>query len=127
MKRIILDTNFLLIPGQFKVDIFEEIRRISNFMYQLCIIDKSLEELEKIITTGNTKDKTAARIALKLIKLKKIAKIKTTGNKNVDDLIMDLASKDGIVATQDKELKQKLRKRSIPIIILKQKKYLSMA
>lgn len=126
-KRIILDTNFLLIPVQFKVDIFEEIKRISDFVYQLHIIDRSVEELEKIILTGDTKDKTAAKIALKLIKFKKIDKIKTTGNKNVDELILDLARKDDIVATQDKELKQKLKKRSIPIIILRQRKFLEIA
>ncbi|MBW2991754.1 hypothetical protein KY345_00870 [Candidatus Woesearchaeota archaeon] len=31
MRKIILDTNFLLIPGQFKIDIFSEIRRICDF------------------------------------------------------------------------------------------------
>lgn len=127
MKRIILDTNFLLIPAQFKVDIFEEIRRISNFSYQLFIIDRSIEELKKIITTGNTRDKTAAKLALKLIKLKEIKKLKTTSNRNVDELILDSAKKDDFVATQDKELKQKLKKRHIPIVILRQRKFLEIA
>ena len=47
MKKIMLDTNFLLIPFQFKVDIFSEIERICNFNYKLCIFEQSLEELNK--------------------------------------------------------------------------------
>ena len=127
MKRIILDTNFLLIPVQFKVDIFEEIRRISDFRYQLCIIDKSIDELKKITLTGNTKDKAAAKLALKLVELKKIKKIETKSHKQVDELILDSAKKDDFVATQDKELKQKLKKRHIPIVILRQRKFLEIA
>lgn len=124
MKRIILDTNFLLIPEQFKVDIFEEIRRISNFRYQLYIIDKSVDELNNITEKGKSKDKSAAKLALKLIKFKKIKKIKTSGSKHVDDLMLGLVKKEDIVATQDIELKQKLKKKGIAIIILRQRKYL---
>ena len=35
MKKILLDTNFLLIPFQFNVDIFAEINRIANSLNQL--------------------------------------------------------------------------------------------
>jgi len=48
MRKIILDTNFLLIPAQFKVDIFSEIDRICSFTYSLFVLDKSVEELKKI-------------------------------------------------------------------------------
>ncbi len=126
MKRIILDTNFLLIPVQFKVDIFEEIKRIVNLRYQLCIIDKSIDELEKIVTC-NSKDKIAAKLALKIIKLKKIKEIKTAGKKHVDDLILNLVKKGHMVATQDKELKKKLKKKGIEVIILRQRKHLEIA
>jgi len=127
MKRIILDTNFLLIPIQFRVDIFEEIRRICDFRYQLHIVDKTIEELERIIEKEKTKDKAAARFALKLVKAKKIKKIKTKSDKYVDDIMVDLVKKEDIVATQDMELKQKLRKKGITLIVLRQKKYLIMA
>ncbi len=55
-KIIILDTNFLLIPAQFKVDIFSEVERICNFRYQLVIIDKTLEELEDIVSETQGKN-----------------------------------------------------------------------
>ena len=46
MKKIILDTNFLLIPAQFKVDIFDEIDRIMIEKYQLFVLDKTIDELK---------------------------------------------------------------------------------
>ena len=118
IKKIILDTNFLLIPTQFKIDIFSEINRISNFNYQLCIIDKTIDELKAI----KGKDRFAAKLALALIKSKKIKILKTKEKIGVDDLILDM--RNVIVATLDKELVRKLNEKKIKIIRMRQKKYL---
>ncbi len=122
MKKIILDTNFLLIPSQFKIDIFSEIERICSFKYNLFIIDKTIDELKNIIKLQKGKNKEAAKIALLLIENKKIKKIKTSENLDVDGLL--LKQKDVITATQDIGLKRKLRQNNIQIISLRQKKYL---
>ena len=71
VKKIILDTNFLLILEQFKVDIFSEIDRISNFKYKLLVFDRILDELEKIVQSQRRKYGKAAKLALQLIKSKK--------------------------------------------------------
>ena len=123
MKKIILDTNFLLIPVQFKVDIFSEIDRICLFAYKLYIVDKTINELEKIIGKEKPKDKMAAKIALQLIKRKKVDIIKTSEGK-VDDIILDLLGKDSILATQDALLRKKARKRGNQVIVLRSKKHL---
>ena len=60
MNRIILDTNFLMIPGQFHVDIFSELGRICNFNYKLYIFEESINELRNIINNAKGKDKKAA-------------------------------------------------------------------
>ena len=70
MKKIIIDTNFLMIPIQFRVDIFSEIDRICNFNYKLFIFEQSINELKNIIEKQTGKNKKAAQFALKLIKLK---------------------------------------------------------
>ncbi|MBI2574621.1 nucleotide-binding protein [Candidatus Woesearchaeota archaeon] len=127
--QIILDTNFLLIPGQFRVDIFSEILRICSFRYELCVLDSSVGELKGIIGSGKGADKASARLALQLINAKKlhILSPKTATFKNVDETILDLAAKnEAIAATQDKELRSKMRKLSAKVIVLKQKKYLEL-
>ncbi len=125
--KIVLDTNFLLIPYQFNVDIFEEIRRICNFKYRLYIVDKTIDELEKLVEKERGKDKDAAKLAMSLIKHKDIKIIPTDDNKIVDDLIVDIAEEEEIiVATNDKELKEKLKQKNIRLIILRQKKYLKL-
>ena len=123
MKKIILDTNFLMIPIQFRVDIFSEIDRICNFNYKLFIFGKSIDELKNIIKKQSGKNKKAAQFALKLIKLKNINVINSKQN-DVDSLILENSDEDTIVATQDIKLKKELLEKSVPVIILRQKKYL---
>ena len=122
MKKIILDTNFLLIPGQNKVDIFAEIDRICLFKYQIVVLDRTIDELN---TLKLDKGKTGqyAKLALSLIKNKK-PKILKTKPGHVDDIIVELADKDTIVATQDQNLKKRLKATSL--IVLRAKKYLTL-
>ncbi|MBI3026914.1 nucleotide-binding protein [Candidatus Woesearchaeota archaeon] len=125
MIRIILDTNFLLIPLQFRVDIFSEFNRICKFNYELYIFEQSICELSNIIEEQSGLNKKAARFALKLIKLKNIKIIKSE-KIDVDLLILDSINKDVIIATQDAELKKELLKKGASLIILRQKKYLHL-
>lgn len=126
MKKIIIDTNFLMIPWQFKVDIFSEFDRICNFNYKLFVFDKSIKELENIVENSKGKDKKAAKFALKLVKLKNISKMPSDG-KNVDNLILENIDKKTLVATLDIPLKKRLLQKIVPVIILRQKKYLQIA
>ncbi len=130
MKRIIIDTNFLMVPCQFKVDIFSEIERICNFNYKLWVFGQTIAELENIAKKQAGREKRAALLALQLIKLKKISMIKSgqirAEHKDVDSLILDNTDKNTIVATQDLELKRELLRRGTHVIILRQKKYLEI-
>jgi uncharacterized protein len=123
-KKVLLDTNFLLIPSQFNVDIFTELERVCIFPFDVYIIDKSLNELEKVKEEQKGKDKEAARLALDLVKAKHINTLPTAGSKRVDELLVDLASQEVIVATQDKEVKKRLKHKGVPHIILRQQQYL---
>tara|TARA_Y100000310_G_scaffold255534_1_gene263008 strand:- start:2446 stop:2868 length:423 start_codon:yes stop_codon:yes gene_type:complete len=126
-KKILLDTNFLLAVYQFKVDIFTQIDKISTFKYNISILDKTLEELKKIVEEQKGKHKDAAKIALKLISIKKINIIKTESDKHTDDVILEYAKKGNyIVATQDKDLKRRLINLNVEVIVLRQKKILAI-
>lgn len=123
MKKIIIDTNFLMIPYKFRVDIFSEISRICSFNYKLFIMEKTIEELKGIIKNQSGKDKKAAEFALKLIGLKNIEAIASEEN-DVDSAILNIAGKDVVVATLDGFLKRQLAEKGASVIVLRQKKYL---
>jgi len=127
MKKILLDTNFLLAIYQFKVDIFTQIDKLATFKYEIIILDKTLEEIKYIIKKQKGKNKDAAKIALKILSIKKIKILKTESNEKTDDIIIETAMKhDFIVATQDKDLKRILVNHGIAVIILRKKKILSL-
>ena len=126
MTGIILDTNLLLIPFTQKVDIFAELERVCNFPYELYIVDKTIEELDNIITGQKGLEKKAAKIAKDMLEMKQIEVISTEGG-HADDLILSLAHEKGYyVATIDKDLRLRLRKIGVPVIFLRQKKYLEV-
>jgi rRNA-processing protein FCF1 len=110
MYNIILDTNFLLSCLKFKIDFFSEIERISKFKYTLNIFSGTINELE---------GKKLGKLALEIIKSKNI-KVINSKKSYVDEDILNLKNKN-IVATNDKDLIKKLK---LPIIRIKQKKYL---
>lgn len=92
--------------------------------YELITLDGVIEELEEL-KKSKGKDAIAAKIGLELIKKKNVKVIKTR-EKNVDNTIIRIVDKNTIVATNDKELRQKLKNKNIKTIYLRNKKYLEM-
>ena len=124
--KIILDTNFLLIPVQFKVDIYSEIDRICDFSYELVTVKEVVSELEHLIAKGS-KSKKAAKLALQMLKKFQIRTLRDRKVfKRADEAIIAIADKNSIVATQDMELKRLLKKNAVRLIVLRQKQYLKL-
>ncbi|HIH15066.1 MAG: hypothetical protein QT08_C0017G0011 [archaeon GW2011_AR17] len=121
MEKIILDTNFLLSVFELHIDIFAEIDRVCDFKYELYIIDRTLDEVENLIKTSLLSKKRTAKAALELIKAKKIPLLHTKDPRLVDDILVDLD--EYIIATVDKDLKRRLRKKNRRILTIRQKKY----
>jgi hypothetical protein len=127
MKTVILDTNFLVDCLQWRVDFFTELRRVCDFQYKIAVVDKAVDELETIIREGRQVEKTAARLAKQLIAKKRIEIIPTSKKGYTDTLILNAAGKGAVVATQDQDFKRRLRAKGIPVIVIRQKKYLAVA
>ena len=66
------------------------------------------------------KDSVAAKIGLELIK-KKGVKVVKTQEKNVDDAILELASEQTLVATNDKKLIKSLKHKNVKVLYLRSK------
>ena len=115
--RVLLDTNFLLVPVQFNVDIFS---RLSS--YNLITLDNCISELKRI-GKGRGRDATAARIALRLIKDR--VRIIRTKSKRTDQALINYAKMHNCrVATNDRKLIKALKGNKIKIIRLRQKRFL---
>lgn len=121
MKKLILDTNFLLIPVQLKVDIFSEIERIIHEKYQLCVLASTLRELDVIAEKGRQKEKAQVKLTKALIKTQNIKIVSGDQEKGVDDQLVDLSKEGYTVATQDIALRKRIKHN---LIIMRQKKYL---
>ncbi len=127
MKKILLDTNFLMIPAQYKVDIFAEIDRLCVFQYELIVPEIVVKELHKV--ASGQKGAAAAKMALQLVEAKNlhVIPLKNKTLKNADKIILDIANKDDyIVATQDQALKRLLKQKKVPLIVLRQKSHLKL-
>ena len=131
MKRIILDTNFFLLFYQFNLDIFSEIDRVCSFLYKLCVVSETLDELNKIIKSGEGRDSRSAVLGLGILsdfvskgKISIISKQKSF--KDADRHILVEVSSDPeqiIVGTEDKELRKKVKNLGGGIIFLRSKSH----
>ena len=130
MKKIFIDTNFLLLPAQYGVDIFEEINKICHFQFELYVLKESIEELENIIRDQRGKYKDRAKIGLAIIehklKQKSLNIITFSKESNVDDILVSIADNNNYIATQDKGLKRRVKDKGSKVIILRAKKYLEI-
>jgi len=125
-KTVILDTNFLMVPFQFRVDILSEIARICDFSHKVAVLDRSVEELGKIMREQKGRHRAAAGFALQFLKKKGLKIIRTHSQKSADDLLAEHAEKGAIIATQDAELKRRVRQKGGRIIFLRGKKFLKL-
>ena len=120
MKTIVLDTNFLLLPDQYGIDVFSELERLVP-EGRLATLSNVISELEAI-SRSNSKDGSAAKVALMLLEKKNVEVIPAEGL--VDDAIVEYAAKSGaIIATNDKGLKNRLKGR-VGLISMKGKNHL---
>ncbi len=119
--RIILDTNFLMLPNQ-GIDIFTEINKAMREPYRLCTTSGVMKELEKIMKK-KSKEGFAAKLGYILAKQKDLKIINSSLKIHTDDAIIKIAKpKTDIIATQDNELRRKLREKGIRTMRYEQKK-----
>ena len=117
MKRILLDTNFLLVPYQFKMDIFSQMDFMVDGPHELLLPTGVIAELRKL-SRGKGKEGAAARFALKLIEVRKLKKVKSSGE--VDGWLISYAKRKGfLVATNDKALRNRLKKEGVKAVVLR--------
>jgi len=125
--KVILDSNFLFIPSQFQVEIFEELSKLLNRRFDPIILSPTRIELQKKAERGSPKMRKRASLALKLAEKCHLIDVEQGINETSDDVIVRVASEWKCpVATNDRALRKRLRNISVPVIYLRQKSRLEM-
>ena len=122
---VLLDTNILMLIGR-GIDIFTQIEELLDTKPEYYVIGPVVKELKKIISHGGVKERKAAKLALELVKKRcRVIEISLSPDKSADDLLLEIALREGfIVATNDRELRRRLREAGIPEIYFREEKQL---
>ena len=122
---VLLDTNFLFVPRDFKIDIFEEIKRLIGNNAQCLITRTVIHELEGLRANAGPSFAREVEFARKLAEKCEKIEDEIIHGEDADDSIIRIASEEGyVVATNDVELRKRLRDSKVPIIFLRQGSYL---
>ncbi|MCX8190847.1 MAG: hypothetical protein N3D78_01495 [Candidatus Aenigmarchaeota archaeon] len=116
--KILLDTNFLLDMIRFKIN-FEDF--YPDEKIEFFVSSSTINEL-KSISNKKTKEGRLALVALKMIENEGIKVVDSMKDRVDEDLIELAKNKNFIVATNDKDLRKKLKINNIKTICLKYKK-----
>ena len=124
---VLLDSNFLFIPLQFGVDIFEELERLLGGLVRCVVPSPVVEELQLIRQEANPKLRREIDFALSLAERCETFEERVEVGETVDDALVRLARRWRCpVATNDAELRRRLRAEGVPVVYLRQRAYLEV-
>jgi hypothetical protein len=125
--RIILDSNALFVPLQFKIDIFVELRNLLKRNFELILLSPIRRELERLAQEGQPMMKKNASYALKLAEKCRAVRLREEFGSSADDIIIRVSHEWSCpVFTNDKQLRKRLRDINVPVIYVRQKSRLEI-
>jgi len=122
--KVLLDANALMMPVQFGIDIYEELRDLFGD-YEAVTLEEIVAELERL-TFGRGKDAAAARVGLAMAGHSAV--VPSGSDKDyVDDRVIQYAEREGcIVVTNDRGLRNALLDRGIGVVSMRKQKKLEL-
>jgi rRNA-processing protein FCF1 len=125
--RVILDSNALFVPLQFKIDVFRDLEQLLNRNFELVLLSPIKRELETLAEKGSPMMRRNARYALKLAEKCRYVEVEDSASADADDVIVRIAKEWGSpVFTNDRQLRRRLRDISVPVIYVRQKSRLEI-
>ncbi|RLG66338.1 hypothetical protein DRN89_01115 [archaeon] len=122
MLRVILDTNFLVLPLEERIDVLDQIRDLLGARPIPILLLESLEEALNKCVSSSPSERRLFKSALNL--LDNIA-IESSGiiQGKVDERILQFSiRRKAIVATNDKELRKRLRSLGVTVLYFREGK-----
>ena len=125
--KILFDTNFLMIPLRFGVDVFEEAERALNHLPEYYVTRSVLREIEILKQGASPSFAKELSFAEKLAERCNVLDVEVEDEETVDESILRIAvEKNLIVGTTDADLKRRLRGAGVKVLVLRQKRYLEL-
>jgi rRNA-processing protein FCF1 len=125
--KVILDSNALFVPLQFKIDIFEELKTLLKRRFEPILLLPVKRELERLAKEGSPKMRKNASFALGLAEKCKLVDVDDECVTSPDEAIIEVAKKWNCpVFTNDKVLRKRLRDINVPVIYVRQKSHLEI-
>jgi rRNA-processing protein FCF1 len=125
--KIILDANFLFVPSQFRLDIFEELANLLNQRFEPILLSSTQKELQGLAQSNSPKVQKQALLALRLAEKCHFVSIEKHSAETYDDVIVRVATDWNCpVGTNDRELRKRLRQNGVTVIFLRQQRRLAM-
>ncbi|MFX1518630.1 MAG: PIN domain-containing protein [Promethearchaeota archaeon] len=113
--------------SEIQINIFSEFDRIIQKKYALITLSGIVKELQGLLINSKTKKRKKVEFALQFLKSAqvKILNEELLSSETIDEYIIRIAKKSNfIVATNDQDLRHKLRIEGISIIYLRQRSHL---
>lgn len=125
---VVLDTNFLTVPAQFGVDVFSEAERVLEQSIEFILLRSVLEEIQAKLTRSRKTEKRMFTVALDLTNRCKIVDVdQSMRDLLVDDQLLEyVQTVHGVLATNDRELRERAAERKIPVLMLRGKNHLEL-
>ena len=122
--RVLLDANALMMPAQFKIDLFSEISELLG-SFEPVVLPGVVQELAGL-SRAKGNDGAAARLGLALAGQCTVAE--STGSSiPVDDQVIAWATEnDGLVVTNDRRVRDALLEQGIGVISMRKQKKLEI-
>ena len=116
-RIVILDSNAVMMLFEFSIDLEDELIRLLG-SFKIVVPKSIFDEIKFLSETGKGKKRFIAKPALELIKKYEVVDAEGTG----DQSVLNLAKKlNCIVVTNDRKLRNELKKASLHTIYLRGK------
>jgi rRNA-processing protein FCF1 len=125
---VVVDTSFLLIPAEFGIDVFAESKRVLERSIDFIVLTSVLQEIGTGTKSGDSLRDRKFQMAGDLAKQCRTVTIDSSiAGIPVDDQLLEYTiSIKGILATNDRRLRERARERGLPVLLMRGKKRLAL-
>jgi len=122
--KVLLDTNALLMPAQFGIDLYDGLIALLGD-FESITLEEVVGELSGL-ARGHGRDAAAARVGLELARRSRIVPSGSSAE-SVDDRLIEYARREGcIVVTNDRRLRNDLLREGIGVVSMRKERTLEL-